>query len=104
MEYKLPSGEAAITDECSGGYSFTMSVPLKAKDRNKALHECLQELLTQQKEILSLRQEVEVLKSLKRLIILTGKDAEKSEGDYYQAGEELLNIAQGLYKKEQDHE
>jgi len=50
MIYTLPSGLASITDEVSGGASLEITTPGKAKDRNKALLEALEQLLIMRKE------------------------------------------------------
>ena len=50
MIYTLPSGHASITDEVSGGASLEITTPGKAKDRNKALLEALEQLLIMRKE------------------------------------------------------
>ena len=45
MTYTLPSGLASVTDEVSGGYKLEITTPGKAKDRNNALREALEQLL-----------------------------------------------------------
>ena len=50
MIYTLPSGLASITDDVSGGYKLEITTPGKAKDRNKALLEALEQLLIMTKE------------------------------------------------------
>ena len=50
-KYILPSGLAAVTDECSGGFSLETILPNKAKDRNKALREALKECFGMSKQI-----------------------------------------------------
>lgn len=50
MIYTLPSGLASITDNVSGGASLEITTPGKAKDRNKALLEALEQLLIMTKE------------------------------------------------------
>ena len=60
--YKLPSGLASATDEVSGGYSFEITVPGKAKERNAALDEAMSELLKLKNENEKLRDVIEILR------------------------------------------
>ncbi len=59
-EYRLPSGLASVTNDCSGGYSLELSLPNKAKDRNLALHEAMEELLMHQERIAELERNLEI--------------------------------------------
>ena len=51
MTYTLPSKLASITDECSGGFTNEITTPAKARDRNSALIEALEQLLIAHKRI-----------------------------------------------------
>ena len=54
-------GKASVTDELSGGYSYEITIPSNARERNKALRESLKLLLEKENEIKSLRDQLDLL-------------------------------------------
>jgi hypothetical protein len=51
-------GKASVTDELSGGYSYEITIPKTARERNKALRESLKLVLEKENEIKKLREQL----------------------------------------------
>jgi len=56
-------GKASVTDELSGGYSYEITIPKTARERNKALRESLKLVLDKENEIKKLREQLASAKS-----------------------------------------
>jgi len=52
-------GKASVTDELSGGYSYEITIPNTARERNKALPESMKLLLEKENEIKRLRDQLD---------------------------------------------